>query len=472
MNNKVESKSYVDSWPPRVVVAAPQGRSGKTTLTIGLCAAYKQRGLIVQPFKKGPDYIDPSWLTAASKRTCRNLDFILMSEGLIRLSFQQACKDVNMAIIEGAMGLFDSMQMCEITGSTAHLSKLLAAPVVLVVNTTRMTNSIAALINGFKDFDHTINISGVVFNNVAGSRHEQKLRNAVEYYCGIPVLGILPKHNSIRVYDRHLGLVPYQESLEDTVISNILHTVEENIDLDKILSIACSAELHITEITTTNIIKEPSVRLGVFYDRIFNFYYPDNLDALVKAGAHIIHIDSTNDRKLPDIDGLYIGGGFPELYLDQLEMNCSLRAEIKRCIDDGLPVYAECAGLMYLCQGIRFKGKRHQMVGILPLEVEVYEKPQGHGYVEVEVCARNPLLPVGLKFWGHEFHYSKIITSDELNCVYNINHGYGINGNKDGIRYKNVIASYTHLHALTLPQWAVNFVALLIKERNRKLSIA
>ncbi len=461
----------MESWPPRIVIAAPQGRSGKTTLAIGLCAAYAQSGLAIQPFKKGPDYIDPSWLTVASNRICRNLDLTLMSEDVIRSSFQRVCKNVDMAIVEGAMGLFDSIRPHDISGSTAHLARLLGAPVVLIINTNRMTTSVAALVNGFKDFDRELTISGVVFNNVAGSRHEKKLITAVEYYCGIPVLGILPKRNNMRVYERHMGLVPYQESLQDVIIENIAQITKQNIDLDQVMAIARSAEPRNWMSASAYTKRQPSVKVGVVYDQIFNFYYPENLEALEHAGARIFYIDSINDHMLPDIDGLYIGGGFPELFLDRLEMNSSLRAEIKRGVDSGLPVYAECGGLMYLCEGIKFKGKRHQMVGVLPLEVDVFEKPLGHGYVEVEVSSENPLLPAGLKFWGHEFHYSKVTGVDEFTCIYNIKHGYGINGKQDGVHYKNVIASYTHVHALTLPEWAVNFIALLTKERARKLSV-
>jgi len=458
-----QSQAHATQWPPRVIIAAPQGRSGKTIISVGLCAAFKRRGLVVQPFKKGPDYIDPSWLTAAAGRSCCNLDTVLMPEEALLASFQRACQGADLAIIEGAMGLYDSFDSTG-RGSTAQISRLLHSPVILAVNTTRMTRSIAAMVAGYQCFEPETNIAGVILNNVAGSRHEHKLVTAIEQYCGIPVVGSIPKELSLSITERHLGLVPYPEAGQETVINNICHRLEENLDLDSILDIAGSAKGG-GVVDTTIESKETVVKLGVMLDRIFTFYYPENLEALTRAGAELVFIDSMQAQQLPDIDGLYIGGGFPELFLQELEANSRLRQHIAQAIEDYLPVYAECAGLMYLCRGIRWRGERHDMVGVIRAEVEICQQPQAHGYVMVEVADENPLFPVGLTFWGHEFHHSRLSTSDGLRFAYRMRRGRGIDGRADGIVYKNVFAAYTHLHALGVPQWAEAFVSLALRER-------
>ena len=458
-------------WPPRIIVSAPQGRSGKTTISIGLCAALKRRGLQVQPFKKGPDYIDPSWLTMAAGRRCRNLDAILMPEEILQDAFQQACIGADVAVIEGAMGLYDGLDSDGL-GSTAQLASILDCPVILVINTTRMTNSVAAMVKGYQCFNPNIHIAGIILNNVAGSRHEAKLVTAVEQHCGIPVVGIMPKDKKLNISERHLGLVPYHENEQVSTINYICHSLEKKIELDRILDIARSAVVKHSSRSTTAESKRPRVRLGVILDRIFTFYYPENLEALTNAGAELVYIDSTRTERLPDIDGLYIGGGFPELFLKDLEANRGLRMDISQEIEAGLPVYAECAGLMYLCQKIRWHGENYEMVGAIPAEVELSQRPRGHGYVLAEVCEDNPWLPKGLKFWGHEFHYSTLLQIKNGRFAYRIQRGQGIDGLGDGIIYKNVLASYTHLHALGVPMWADAFVSLALHQRKHGRSPA
>jgi cobyrinic acid a,c-diamide synthase len=456
-----QSDTQATQLPPRVIIAAPQGRSGKTTITIGLCTAFKRRGLVVQPFKKGPDYIDPSWLSAAAGRSCRNLDAVLMSEEALLVSFQRGCQEADLALIEGAMGLYDGFDPTG-WGSTAWISRLLHCPVLLVINSARMTRSVAAMVAGYQRFEPQTNIAGVILNNVAGSRHESKLVTAIEQYCGIPVLGSIPRDLSLSITERHLGLVPYREVGEDSVINNMCHCLEENLDLDGILDIARSAPVK-GMIYTPQGGKETVVKLGVMLDRVFTFYYPENLEALAQAGAELVFIDSIKDQELPEIDGLYIGGGFPELFLPELEANSQLREDIAQAVKDYLPVYAECAGLMYLCQGISWQGRRHEMVGAIPAEVELCPKPQAHGYVKVEVTGENPLFPLGLTFWGHEFHYSRLTGANDFRFAYRVWGGRGIDGRADGIIYKNVFAAYAHLHALGVPQWAEAFVGQALR---------
>jgi cobyrinic acid a,c-diamide synthase len=450
---------------PSVTIAAPQGHSGKTLISLALCAAFNQHGLAVQPFKKGPDYIDPSWLTAAAGRACRNLDAVLMPEETLVASFRRACRGANIAVIEGAMGLYDGFDSGE-RGSTARVSGLLGSPIIMVVNTARMTQSVAALLSGYQHFQPGVNIAGVILNNVAGSRHEQKLAAAVRQHCGIPVLGSVPRDDSLFITERHLGLVPYRETGKNSIIDRIQQRLEGRLDLDGILNIARTAAVPSTTIIPAPVKKRAAVKIGVIFDKVFTFYYPENLEALEQAGAGLVYIDSLHDREPPDIDGLYIGGGFPEMFLPELEANTSLRHRIARLIEDYLPVYAECAGLMYLCRSIKWRDRTSEMVGLIPAEVEIHPRPQAHGYAEVEVTGKNPLFPIGRRFWGHEFHHSALVASGDFQFAYRLRRGKGIEHGRDGIVYKNVLAVYTHLHALGVPDWAEALVGLAKQHRH------
>lgn len=464
---------HADAKDPRIgclLISSPQGHSGKTVVTIGLCNVLKRKGLSVQPFKKGPDYIDPSWLTAAAGRSCRNLDFFLIPKNKLLTSFQQACQEADISIIEGAMGLYDGLDFVEY-GTTAQIARLLNIPIILVVNTTRITNSIAAMVTGYQHFQPDINIAGVILNNVSGIRHEGKLKTAVEQYCGIPVVGSIPRDSDLNISERHLGLIPSLESEEsELIVERIGRKLESHLDLDHMLKIALSYNSpHPSSLPSGEDRMSGSqtvkAKIGVIFDRVFNFYYPENLEALGQAGAELIFINSFQDR-LPNIDGLYIGGGFPELFLEELEGNRRLRQDIAQAIENGLPVYAECAGLMYLCRSIQWQGKSHEMVGIIPAEVELSQKPQGHGYVVAEVMKENPFFPMGLTIRGHEFHHSKLYTENGLQFAYQIRRGHGIDGKRDGILYKNMFAAYTHLHALGTPHWACAFISLASREGN------
>jgi cobyrinic acid a,c-diamide synthase len=467
----------------RLLISSPQGRSGKTIVTVGLCDVLKRRGLSIQPFKKGPDYIDPSWLTVAAGRSCRNLDFFLIPEDRLFLSFHRSCEGMNVAIVEGAMGLYDGVDS---KGTTAEIARLLNIPVLLVVNTTRMTGSIAAMVMGYQHFQRDVPIAGVILNYVSGARHENKLRNAVEQYCGIPVVGSIPKDQDLRIMERHLGLIPSSESGEaESLVERIGRKLESRFDLDKILSIARSSKAPQTPslfLKKRKTIEPPlllrervsrtartkKVRIGIIRDRAFNFYYPENLEALTDEGARLIFINSFKDR-LPEVDGLYIGGGFPEFFLKELEGNRGLRGDIAKAVQGGLPVYAECAGLMYLCRSISWQNRSYKMVGVISSEVQLSERPEGHGYVVAEVISENPIFPVGLTIRGHEFHHSILLKLDNLTFAYRIKRGRGIASQRDGIVYKNLFASYIHLHALGTPEWAQGFVSLAWKEEmNRR----
>jgi cobyrinic acid a,c-diamide synthase len=335
-----------------------------------------------------------------------------------------------------------------------------------------MTGSIAAMVTGYQNFQPDITIAGVILNNVSGNRHERKLTAAVEEYCRIPVVGSIPRHTDLHMTERHLGLIPFPETEESkSVVERISQSLEPYLDIENIMSIASSFQCPIRALSTSPKHKTSMAKIGVILDRVFNFYYPENLQALGQAGAELIFIDSLHDR-LPEIDGLYIGGGFPEFFLEELEANCQLRRDVADAVEHGLPVYAECAGLMYLCRGIRWQGRRHEMVGAVPAEAEISQRPQGHGYVEAEVTGENPLFPVGMTLRGHEFHHSRLSTSSDLGFAYRLKRGHGIDGEVDGIIYKNVFAAYTHLHALGTPEWAEAIISLAYKEKKNSLSVS
>jgi len=454
---------------PRLVIGAPQGRSGKTTVTLGILAALTiSKNLKIQPFKKGPDFIDPSWMTRVTGSQCRNLDSYLMSKEDVRKSFIKGAVNADIAVVEGAMGLFDGVDL-EGSGSTAEIAKAISSPVILVVDTTRMTRSIAALVKGFQNFDENVLIAGVILNKIARPRHENMLRAAIDHYCGIPVLGAIPKGQQFIIPDRHLGLIPANEDDDlNLAVQNVGEAAGQYLDLDKLMEIAASAApLAVDDNDKTTVSYEvrtdKSVKpiVGIIRDRAFSFYYPENIEAIKDAGAEVTVIDALRDKKLPAVDALFIGGGFPEVFADQLQANESLRSDIYSAIEAGLPVYAECGGLMYLCQRLIYRGLAYDMVGVLPCDVQMVDKPQGHGYMIAEVKEENPFFSVGAVIKGHEFHHSKVINLDyqAAKFAYRVERGWGIDGKNDGMIYKNVLATYNHIHALSVKDWADNLVA-------------
>jgi cobyrinic acid a,c-diamide synthase len=455
----------------RLVIAAPQGRSGKTTVALGLCAALAARGLAVQPFKKGPDYIDPSWLTEAAGRACRTLDpFFLISEAEVRRAFLRGAHGADISLIEGNHGLYDSLDD-EGSGSTAAVARNLQAPIILVVNAARMSRSVAALVHGYQTFEPGTPIAAVVLNNVAHSRHELKLRSAIERHCHLPVLGALPRSDLLTIPDRHLGLVPRAE--DEALIPAIeacRKAVEQYLDLDAVLDIARSAPPipgwqegrggADASLAPAHLPHPVIARVGVIRDRAFSFYYLENLEALTHAGAELIFVDALRDSHLPDMDALYIGGGFPEIFMQELSANRRLRLDIRAAAKSGLPIYAECGGLMYLSRRIIWGERSAEMVGALPCDVEVTARPQGHGYVMGEALEGNPFLPAGTIVRGHEFHHSRIVNwQGDLPTAYRLRRGNGLGGGRDGLVCGNVLAAYTHLHAAGSPGWAQGLLA-------------
>ncbi len=447
----------------RLLISAAHKSSGKTTLSIGLISALTARGLTVQPFKKGPDYIDPMWLSAASGRTCRNLDFYLMRREEIHNVFARHAQDADIAIVEGNKGLYDGLEL-DGSNSNAALAKLLRLPVVLVLDTRGVIRGVAPLLLGYQAFDREVNIAGVILNHVGGSRHEAKLRAVVEHYTDIPVLGMVQHDKALGIDERHLGLMPSNETPEAARhIAEMGRIIGGQVDLDRLLAIARTAPpLTLPSQRHVNA-PPPTVRIGIAQDAAFGFYYADDLDALRAAGAELVPFSPMRDPKLPAVDALFLGGGFPEVFAGELSANQSLRTEIRAAIEAGLPAYAECGGLMYLARSISWHGETHAMAGVVPGDVVMHEKPVGRGYVRLK---ETPCFPWPADdtppqtVMAHEFHYSSLenLPSD-LIYAYDVERGYGVNGTHDGIVHKNLLASYTHLRSLEGYNWAGRFVA-------------
>lgn len=468
---------------PRVLISAAHKSSGKTTISIGLCAALRKRGLSVQSFKKGPDYIDPMWLSTATGRPCHNLDFYLMSPDEIRDDFDSRSRAADISLIEGNKGLYDGLDL-DGSNSNAALAKLLDAPVVLVVDARGMTRGIAPLILGYQAFDADIRIAGVILNNLGGIRHESKLRAVIEHYTDIPVLGAVHHDPRLQITERHLGLMPSNEAKHAIEhVGMIGDIIASSVDMERVIHVARQGAEPAAlppAATTSSASTEgsrPGIRIAIARDNAFGFYYADDLTAMEQAGAEIVSFDALQDQALPeDVDGVFIGGGFPELYMRELEANAALRSEIKSCIEAGLPVYAECGGLMYLARSMTHHGETRQMVGAIPGDVFMHGKPVGRGYVKVRTTGKGrwPGEVAGKELAAHEFHYSSLENlPGDLNFAYEVLRGHGIDGKHDGIVDKNMLACYTHFRSLRGYDWAerfVRFAAEIKMQRELKIS--
>lgn len=460
----------------RVLISAAHKSSGKTTVSIGLCAALKRRGISVQPYKKGPDYIDPMWLTQASGRPCRNLDFYLMSQEEVLASFIRNSSEFN--LVEGNKGLYDGLAL-DGSNSNAALAKTLDLPVVLVIDARGMTRGIAPLILGYQAFDRDINIAGVILNNLGGSRHESKLREVIAHYTDVPVIGAIQHDERLTIIERHLGLMPSNESKESLArIDALGEAIERQVDLDKLLAISSKAPLVLPAFAASSpAVTAPSnIRIGIARDRAFGFYYADDLDALAAAGAEIIPFDTTRDAHLPVVDALFIGGGFPEIFAAELEANTTMRTDIRAAIDNGMPVYAECGGLMYLSRQISYRGKTHAMVGAIPGDITMHNKPVGRGYVHLAEEENHPWHirsdPLQ-QIRAHEFHYSSLTNLPaDAQYAYRVTRGHGIDGKRDGYMKNNLLASYTHLRNVSGNAWASRFVASIRQVKQSKTAPA
>ncbi len=447
---------------PRVLVAGLRGGSGKTLVSLGLSAAWRKQGQRVACFKKGPDYIDAAWLSAAADQPCRNLDLFLMTPEAVTGSFVRSTEAADVAVIEGNRGLFDGMDGAG-TYSTAELAKLLRCPVVLTVDCTKATRTVAAIVLGCQQLDPVLVIGGVVLNQTAGGRHESVLREAIEEVCGLPVVGAIPRIRQQLFPERHLGLVPPQEHEEFAgVLQRVVEVAEGHLDLEAIRRLAQQAPAIDSRVAAVpeSAARPGAVRIGVFRDAAFQFYYPENLEALMQEGATLVEISPLRDVELPDVDALYIGGGFPETAAPALAGNTPFLRSVRRAIEDGLPVYAECGGAVFLGEKLLVDRRQHVMAGVLPLRFVFHPKPQGHGYTMLETGGSNPFFSVGQSIRGHEFHYTGVEpgSAEGLSFAFEVRRGVGFGGQRDGVCYRNVLASYTHVHALGTPSWAPSIV--------------
>lgn len=451
----------------RFLVSAAHKSSGKTTLSVGLAAALRRRGLAVQAFKKGPDYIDPLWLALASGRPCRNLDFYTASREEILASMARHGASADVCMVEGNKGLYDGLDL-DGSNSNAALAKLLDAPVVLVLDARGMTRGVAPLILGYQQFDPAVRFAGVVLNRLGGSRHEAKLRAVIEHYTGVPVLGAVHEDAAIGIAERHLGLIPANEAEAASArIDAIGAAIARQVDVGQVLERTRAAALPQAAPAMPPARRSPDVRIAIARDHAFGFYYAGDLEALEAAWAELRAFDALRDARLPEADALFIGGGFPECAAAELEANASLRTEIRRRIGEGMPAYAECGGLMYLARSIMWRGARHEMAGAIGADVVMQERPTGRGYVKLEATAAHPWgLEAGREVCAHEFHYSTLENVDPgLRYAWRVTRGHGIDGERDGIVTKNLLASYTHLRAVGGCDWPARFVEFVRRAR-------
>lgn len=446
---------------PRIVLAALKGGAGKTLLSVGLVAALRRRGINLGVFKKGPDYIDAGWLGLAAEGPCYNLDPYLFERDVVLNSFAKRCLGKDAAVIEGNRGLYDGVDSAG-SYSTAELAKMMNAPVVLILDATKMTRTAAALVLGCKALDPQLDLRAVILNRVGGTRHERVLTQAIEDAADVPVIGCVRKLTLENFPQRHLGLLPLQEHPGAMdFIAEAACLVEQSVDLDRLMEVARSAgELHVQsvlEAAESEVGKSfQGIRVGVIRDSAFQFYYPENLEALRNRGAELVFVSALEPAELPDVHALYIGGGFPETHADRLAANSVFKESLRNAVANGLPVYAECGGLMYLCRSLCIDENVYPMVGVFPVDTVLERKPQGLGYIKVRVDAPNPFYSMNETLTGHEFHYSCVKGLDlpGVNCAFRVLRGHGMDGRRDGICNFNALGTYLHLHALGEPRWA------------------
>lgn len=459
---------------PHIYLSAAHKSSGKTSVATGLLAAFAERGLNVQPFKKGPDYIDPMWLRRAAGRPCYNLDYNTQSNDEITGLFTRHANSADFALIEGNKGLYDGLDP-DGSDCNAALAKLLQTPVILVLDTEGVTRGLVPLVLGYQSFDTDVDIKGIILNQVASARHEGKLRTSLERYTDIPLLGALRRNEALIVAERHLGLTtPCELSERNAKIDCLKQAVSESIDLDRIIALAKNPSAPKGKLLGKAHPARAGVRLGIARDAALNFYYADDLEALERAGAELVFFNTLTDATLPDVDGLFLGGGFPETQMSGLEANASLRNDIRSAAESGLPIYAECGGMMYLCRTISWRGERREMVGALPFDAVMHAKPQGRGLVRLEETGAGPWqLPAGQRapatFCAHEFHHAALENGPpDMIYAYRVLRGQGIDGQHDGLVVANIVANFSHLRDTGMNHWAERFVGFVRSCQNMR----
>ncbi|NTW48484.1 MAG: hydrogenobyrinic acid a,c-diamide synthase (glutamine-hydrolyzing) [Chlorobiales bacterium] len=446
---------------PRLMISAAQKSSGKTTVSLGILHHLASEDEAVTSFKKGPDYIDPMWHRLASSNECYNLDPYLMGAQACVESFQKHSRN-SLALIEGNHGLHDGMAL-DGSDSSAGLADLLKTPVLLVVDSRKLNRGVAAIVLGMQAMPPNVNIAGVILNQVHSARQAEKQKIAIEQFCKVPVLGAIPVDKELVIPERHMGLTTVGETADAMkFVQGAAERVAQYCDMTAIRELFYEApSLTVSEIHQTNPNKSAQVKIGVFRDAAFCFYYPENLNALRDNGAELVFIDSFQTKFLPDLDGLYLGGGFPESFFDVLSNNTGLLKDVRDRVESGMPTYAECGGLIYLSRSAAYGGKAYPLVGLLPIDIEFHRRPAGHGYLDLRSRTDSLWYREGTTIRAHEFHYSKPAVSSGA-CAYqfDVMRGYGVTGESDGVLYQNLFASFAHLHAVGNPQWAETFVSL------------
>jgi len=441
---------------PRLVIAGTASNVGKTTVTLAILAALRKQGRRVQPFKVGPDFIDPSHHRAAAGRTSRNLDGWMLGADLNRAIFSRATADADLAIIEGVMGLFDGSSPVNDIGSTAELAKQVGAPVLLVIDGSAMARSAAAMVSGYARFDPALNVAGVVFNRVGSEGHYRLLKAAVEQETNVAVVGYLRPDAAVTIGDRHLGLVMAMEQGTGALYDRLAKAAADTIDLDQVESLAglCGGMEDATSpFPSLQKRGKMGVRIGIAQDQAFCFYYPENLELLEAEGAELVPFSPIRDQSLPDdVAMVYLGGGYPELHGAALAANGAMRQAIRQFAERGGTLYAECGGLMYLTDGIRdFDGMRYEMVGLFPADAVMQRRHMTLGYRAATVAAPCILGGAGVTARGHEFHYSRLEPHGPLTYALTLADAKGETTGSDGLVRDRVVAQYTHLHFASNP---------------------
>ena len=441
---------------PRIIIAGTHSGCGKTSVATGLLRALLRRGTSVQPYKVGPDFLDPPHLELAAGRPCRNLDGWMLPQSALIEVFARSADGVGAAVIEGMMGLYDGVGGAGDEGSTAEVARWLGAPVILVVDVSSSARSAAAAALGFTVFDPQLNVAGVIANRAGGPRHVQTLRDALGS-SGIPLLGALPTNPDYAVAERHLGLLPADEATVDALAD----AVAESVDLDAVLHIARTAPPLVIAGASAfpPMPLAPSVRIGVARDEAFSFYYQDALEMLEAHGAQLVSFSPLRDAEIPPVDGLYLGGGYPEAHAEALASNRPMRQAVAAAVRDGMPIYAECGGLLYLTERIEDEaGRGHAMVGAVSGVARTHDRPAALSYVTLEALEDSLLLRAGETVRAHELHYSTVDLRDATGLVYRSLDGRGIAEGLDGVRLPGGVASYAHLHFAANPAMAQRFI--------------
>jgi Ni-sirohydrochlorin a,c-diamide synthase len=466
---------------PRVLIAADRSSAGKTTIAVGLMSIFTKRGCVVQPFKVGLDYIDPSYHSKVTGRYSRNLDGFLMNRQAIADIFSHAARGADIGIIEGVRGLYEGLESTSDIGTTAEIAKTLRSPVILVVDARSITRSAAALVEGYRSFDREVDISGVILNYIGSPAHAAKAKEAIEHYTEIEVIGQIPRTDAIRLTMRHLGLVPATEGQKrDTTFEKRLENIEaiirDCVDIDKVFKIAANAapmplrkQRSFVASRSRRAELENKVRIGIAYDEAFNFYYNDLFDLFSLNGAELVFFSPLHDEEVLQVDGIYLGGGYPELFGSELEHNRTMRESIVSSAQAGMPIFAECGGLMYLTESLTYGGQTSRMAGVIPASTTMV-KDRVIGYVSGTTIRDTVIGPKGTQFRGHEFHYSTLTeTGRKLTFAFALQKGRGISGGCDGIQVQRTLASYTHIHPLSYPNLAHNFTQSCAKFKDQTI---